>query len=185
MRVIAGKARRINLVSPPGLDVRPTQDRIKETLFNILQDDIPGCRFLDLFAGSGGIGIEALSRGAAKAVFVEKDHAALRIIRENLRFTHLEDRAEVICQDAVKTASSLQPEAPFDVVFMDPPYGCSLERRVLEALKGGSVIGTDTLIIIEASKETEFSYLEELGYRILRDKSYGSNRHIFVKAAAE
>ena len=185
MRVIAGSARSLPLKTVGSGKTRPTTDRVKETLFNIIAPDIPGSRFLDLFAGSGAIGIEALSRGAAKAVFVEKDRAALKVIRENLRFTHLEERAEVICEDAVKMASSMRPDEPFDVVFMDPPYGHSLERRVLEALKGGSVIGTDTLIIIEASKDTAFSYLEELGYRILRDKSYGSNRHVFVKAATE
>ena len=185
MRVIAGSAKSLPLKTVGSDRTRPTTDRVKETLFNILAPDIPGSRFLDLFAGSGAIGIEALSRGAAKAVFVEKDHAALKVIKENLRFTHLEDRADVICQDAVKVAASMEPDVPFDVVFMDPPYGHSLERRVLEALKGGSAIDADTLIIIEASKGTEFSYLDEFGYRILRDKSYGSNRHVFVKAVAE
>ena len=150
MRVIAGKARRLPLKTVKGMDTRPTTDRIKETLFNMIQNEVPGCRFLDLFAGSGAIGIEALSRGAAKAVFVEKDRAALKVIRENLRFTHLEERAEVICQDAVRAVSSMTPDEPFDVVFMDPPYGHSLEQRVLEAMKGSSVIGAETLIIIEA-----------------------------------
>ena len=96
-------------------------------------------------------------------------------------YTHPDDRAQL----SESTRRFAEKDEPFDVVFMDPPYGHSLERRVLEALKGGSVIGTDTLIIIEASKDTAFSYLEELGYRILRDKSYGSNRHVFVKAVTE
>lgn len=185
MRVIAGSAKSLPLKTVGSDRTRPTTDRVKETLFNIIAPEIPECRFLDLFAGSGAIGIEALSRGAGKAVFVEKDHAALKVIRENLRFTHLEDRAEVICQDAVRAVSSMTPDEPFDVVFMDPPYGHSLEQRVLEAMKGSRVIGAETLIIVEASKDTAFSYLEELGYRILRDKCYGSNRHVFVKTAAE
>ena len=183
MRVIAGSARSLPLKTVGSDKTRPTTDRVKETLFNIIAPEIPDCRFLDLFAGSGAIGIEALSRGAALAVFVEKNQAALKVIRENLHFTHLEERADVICRDAVKAAADLVPDAPFDVVFMDPPYGHSLERRVLEGLKTGSVIDEKTLIIIEASKDTDFSYLEELGYRIVRDKSYGSNRHVFVKAA--
>ena len=92
MRVIAGKARRLPLVSPEGRGTRPTTDRIKETLFNILQDDIPGCRFLDLFSGSGAIGIEAISRGAKEAVFVEFGKEALSCIRANLKKTKLESQ---------------------------------------------------------------------------------------------
>ena len=88
MRVIAGKARRLNLKTIPGIDTRPTTDRIKETLFNILQPELLECRFLDLFSGSGGIGIEALSRGASYAVFVEKNPKAAACIRENLAFTN-------------------------------------------------------------------------------------------------
>lgn len=95
MRVIAGKARRLPLVSPEGRGTRPTTDRIKETLFNILQDDIPGCRFLDLFSGSGAIGIEAISRGAKEAVFVEFGKEALSCIRANLKKTKLESQAVV------------------------------------------------------------------------------------------
>ena len=95
MRVIAGKARRLPLVSPEGRGTRPTTDRIKETLFNILQDDIPGCRFLDLFSGSGAIGIEAISRGAKEAVFGEFGKEALSCIRANLKKTKLESQAVV------------------------------------------------------------------------------------------
>ena len=96
MRVIAGKARRLQLVSPEGRDTRPTTDRIKETLFNILQDEVPGCNFLDLFSGSGGIGIEALSRGAREAVFVEFGKEALACIRANLNKTRLVDQAMIL-----------------------------------------------------------------------------------------
>ncbi len=91
MRVIAGKARRLLLKTIDGLDTRPTTDRIKETLFNMIQTELPDCRFLDLFAGSGAIGIEALSRGASHAVFVEKNQKAADCIRENLKRTYLEE----------------------------------------------------------------------------------------------
>ena len=100
MRVIAGSARRLLLKTLPGDETRPTTDRIKETLFNMLQAEIPGSRFLDLFGGSGGIAIEALSRGASAAVIVEKNPKAARIIRENLEHTHLDDRAELLTTDA-------------------------------------------------------------------------------------
>ena len=96
MRVIAGTARRLNLKTVPGMETRPTTDRIKETLFNILQPEMPDCRFLDLFSGSGGIGIEALSRGAAYAVFVEKNPKACSCIRDNLSFTKLAEHGKLL-----------------------------------------------------------------------------------------
>ena len=182
MRVIAGSARSLPLKTLRGSTTRPTTDRIKETLFNMIAADIPGGRFLDLFSGSGGIGIEALSRGASMAVFVEQDRAALQVIRQNLDFTHLADRATVIGSDAVRAVASMNPEAPFDVIFMDPPYGHELERKVLEAMKDGRVADEHTLIIIEASRDTDFSWLDSLGFEMIRDKCYGSNRHVFVKA---
>ena len=101
MRVIAGTARRLKLVTPEGNDTRPTQDRIKETLFNMIQNQVPGAVFIDLFAGSGGIGIEALSRGAVRAVFVENNVNAYKCILENLKTTHFEEQATVLKQDVV------------------------------------------------------------------------------------
>ena len=181
MRVIAGSAKSLPLQTLRGSNTRPTTDRIKETLFNIIAADIPGGRFLDLFSGSGGIGIEALSRGASLAVFVEQDRAALRVIRQNLKFTHLEERSRIIGADAVRTVASMNGEEPFDVIFMDPPYRQELERRILEALAHVSAADEDTLIIVEASADTDFSYLEALGYEMKRDKRYGSNRHIFLR----
>ena len=101
MRVIAGSARSMPLKAPAGYDTRPTQDRIKETLFNMLQTQIPGCVFVDVFSGSGGIGIEALSRGARKSYFIENDAKAAACIQENLSFTKLDDRAVLLKQDFV------------------------------------------------------------------------------------
>ena len=105
MRVIAGKARRLPLVSPEGRGTRPTTDRIKETLFNILQDDIPGCRFLDLFSGSGAIGIEALSRGANSATFVENNRNAIKCIETNLEKTHLKEQGNVVFGDSASSTA--------------------------------------------------------------------------------
>lgn len=181
MRVIAGSAKSLPLRTLRGSTTRPTTDRIKETLFNMIAAYIPDGRFLDLFSGSGGIGIEALSRGASLAVFVEQDRGALQVIRHNLHFTHLEDRAKVIGSDAVRAVASMDGEAPFDVIFMDPPYGHDLERRILEQLKDSSAADENTLIIVEASADTDFSYLETLGYKMTRDKRYGTNRHIFLR----
>jgi 16S rRNA (guanine(966)-N(2))-methyltransferase RsmD len=180
MRVIAGSARRTTLKTLEGMDTRPTTDRIKETLFNMLQYDLADCCFLDLFAGSGGIGIEALSRGAAKAVFSDLNPKAVEIIRENLKATHLEDRSVVLNCDAIGTLKRLEGKYRFDYIFLDPPYNHELERRVLEELRTSSLIDTDSTIIIEASLETKFDYLEELGYVMENQKIYKTNQHAFV-----
>ena len=180
MRVIAGKARRLNLKTLPGLDTRPTTDRIKETLFNILQPEIPDCRFLDLFSGSGAIGIEALSRGAASAVFVEKNPRACACIRDNLSFTKLADSGKLLNVDVLTALRMLEKEPAFDCIFMDPPYNMGLERQVLEYLAGSSVADENTLIIVEADRNTEFSYVESYGYRLLRSKEYKTNKHVFL-----
>ena len=181
MRVIAGTARSLPLKTVRGSGTRPTTDRIKETLFNMISPHIPGCRFLDLFSGSGAIGIEALSRGAACAAFVEQDRNALQVIRQNLNFTHLTQNARVIAGDVVRIVTSMNGEKSFGVIFMDPPYDNGLERKGLEALRENSIADRDTLIIIEASAETDFSYLDDLGYTLVKEKQYGSNRHMFVK----
>lgn len=181
MRVIAGTARSMPLRTVPGLDTRPTTDRIKETLFNILQPEIPDCRFLDLYSGSGAIGIEALSRGAAFAAFVEKNPKAAACIKENLAFTKLSSRGRLYKGDVQQVLSSMSCEEPFDVVFMDPPYGQEWERRTLEVLKDSPLITEETLLIIEADLETDFSYLEELGFTIKRRKEYKTNAHMFVQ----
>ncbi|MGN8630569.1 16S rRNA (guanine(966)-N(2))-methyltransferase RsmD [Blautia sp. HCP3S3_G3] len=181
MRVIAGKARRLQLKTVPGLDTRPTTDRIKETLFNILQPELLDCRFLDLFSGSGGIGIEALSRGAQYAVFVEKNPKACACIRENLSFTKLAENGKLLNMDVLQALRSLEHKGVFDCVFMDPPYQQELERQVLEYLRESSIIDENTLIIVEADLKTDFSYAEDLGYCLLRSKEYKTNKHVFLK----
>lgn len=123
MRVIAGSARRLLLKTVDGMETRPTTDRIKETLFNMLQNDLYGARFLDLFAGSGAIGIEALSRGAKEAVFVDKGDGQISCIRENLKTTHLEEKARVMSADVTEAVRRLDRDGKsFDFIFMDPPY---------------------------------------------------------------
>ena len=181
MRVIAGSARRISLKTPKGLDTRPTTDRIKETLFNMLQYDLADCCFLDLFAGSGGIGLEALSRGAAQCVLVDQSREAAACIRENLQATHLAEQAVVMCCDALTALSRLEGKYCFDLVFMDPPYGILLEKHALAYLANSGLIRREsTRIVIEARLDEDFSYLESMGYRIEKKKLYKTNQHIFV-----
>ena len=186
MRVIAGKARSIPLKCLEGIHTRPTTDRIKETLFNMISAEIPGCCFLDLFSGSGEIGIEALSRGASEAVFVEKNRAAVNVIRENLSKTGLEADARVIQADCKQAIAILEKEElRFDVIFMDPPYDRQLERDIFECLKKSHAADENTLIITEASLKTPFSYLEEMGYQLIKIKKYKTNMHVFVRKLQE
>ena len=186
MRVIAGKARSLPLKTIEGRDTRPTTDRIKETLFNMIQTLVPDAAFLDLFSGSGAIGIEALSRGAAQACFVENNKAVAACIRDNLKFTRLEDNAMVMECDAVTAIHRLHGKGVrYDIIFMDPPYGMLLEKQVLEALKDTDVIDEASTIIIEASRDTDFSYVEELGYSIEKQKEYKTNKHVYLYRAAD
>lgn len=178
MRVIAGTARSLPLKTPEGADTRPTTDRLKETLFNMIQPNIPGAVFVDLFSGSGGIGIEALSRGARRAYFVETAGRALECIWKNLSFTKLEDRAIVIKQDVCSALHSIKEDA-VDIVFMDPPYDCGHEQNVLAVLRDMRYVTEDTLIIIEASLRTDFTWLSDTGFSTLREKRYKTNKHIF------
>ena len=163
MRVIAGSARRLLLKSPEGLDTRPTTDRIKETLFNMLMPNLPDAVFIDLFSGSGGIGIEALSRGANKAYFVENNQKAVACITENLEHTHLSDRAVVLRQDVFAALrGSIRDTA--DIIFLEPPYQQEYDRKVLELLRDAAFVTDDTLIVVEASATSSYDYVDTLGF---------------------
>lgn len=181
MRIIAGSARSLPLKTIEGLDTRPTTDRIKETLFNMLNPYIPGCEFLDLFSGSGQIGLEAISRGAAKAVFVENNKKAVNCIQENINFTRFQEESTLLHMDAVSAIRRMEGKHVFDIVFMDPPYKKGLEEEVLRALADSSIINEDTLVVVEASLDTRFPYLKELGYEITKEKRYKTNMHVFLK----
>ena len=179
MRVIAGTARRMQLKAPSGTDTRPTQDIIKETLFNIIQFEIPGCIFLDLCAGSGAIGIEALSRGAKHAYFAENGREAASCIQENLKKTHFEDAGTLLRMDVLSALHQIH-EKHADVIYLDPPYESDTIERVLSELKTLPYVDGDTRIILETSLTSDMSFLEELGYVLEREKDYHSQRHLFV-----
>lgn len=179
MRVIAGEARSLPLKTPQGQDTRPTTDRIKETLFNMLQTRIPCGVFIDLCSGSGSIGIEAISRGARRAYFVENGREALRCIADNLHFTKFEDRAVLLKQDVVSAISSIR-EKHADIIFMDPPYQAELEEPVLTALSRAPYVDEETLVIIEADLKKDFSFAEGCGFCVTREKCYKTNKHVFL-----
>jgi 16S rRNA (guanine966-N2)-methyltransferase len=191
MRVIAGSARRMPLKTLAGDATRPTTDRIKETLFNMLQPDIPGCRFLDLFAGSGQMGIEALSRGAVYAQFVDSSRKAAAVIKENLDFTKLGGLARVDCMTVAKALHRLDRFAArepgkrrFDVVFCDPPYGLGLEKEALGIMGAGQAVADGALVVVESALGTDFGYAQALGFSIEKEKAYKTNKHVFLRKGA-
>ncbi|MEA5085186.1 MAG: 16S rRNA (guanine(966)-N(2))-methyltransferase RsmD [Lachnospiraceae bacterium] len=171
MRVISGKARGHKLVAPEGLDTRPTTDRIKETLFNIIAPDIYECEFLDLFSGSGSIGIEALSRGAKKVVFVDNGGKALEAIEYNLNHTKLSDSADIIRTEVLPAIRMLgSKNAKFDIIFMDPPYMAGLYKPTLMAILEANLLNNGGYIIAEHPANIDLPLVE--GFKIVRTKDY-------------
>lgn len=182
MRVIAGKARSLPLKAPKGQETRPTTDRIKETLFNILMPHLPGAVMIDLFAGSGGMGIEALSRGASRAYFVEQNAEAAACITDNLKFTRLADQAVLLKQDVYSALYGIH-EKEVNIIFADPPYHEGHEEKLLSVLKEMGYVSADTLIIVEADLHTDFGFAGDLGFEVFREKCYKTNKHVFLKKA--
>ncbi|OON92454.1 MAG: hypothetical protein ATN34_01675 [Epulopiscium sp. Nele67-Bin002] len=172
MRVISGKCRGTKLIAPDGTTTRPTADRVKETIFNIINFDLPRCRFLDLFSGSGAIGIEALSRGAECAVFVEADEKALAVIKKNLEKTRLAQFAtvyksrveEILREDIIGT---------FDIIFIDPPYNYELEK-IVNFIVDRKLLNPGGKLIIENSRDSLDIITE--GLVIKRTKLYATTK---------
>jgi 16S rRNA (guanine(966)-N(2))-methyltransferase RsmD len=149
MRIITGKARGRRLREPPGREIRPTTDMVKESLFNIVQFDIEGRRVLDLFAGTGQLGLEALSRGAASCVFVDESRQAVSIVRENLAYCKLEG-GEIWQGDAL---DYLRRGGRFDLIFLDPPYDSGLAEEALALIKAFDILTEGGIIVCETRKE--------------------------------
>ena len=181
MRIIAGTARSLPLKTVSGMETRPTSDRIKETLFNMLQNDVGGAYFLDLFSGSGQMGLEALSRGANYCVFVDNGKKQAECIQDNISFTKFDKQSLLMKMDVVSAIASLEGKYQFDIIFMDPPYNQQLEKEVLERLANSSILKEDTLIVVEASLDTDFDYLKDYGFAMEKYKKYKTNAHIFIK----
>ena len=169
MRVITGSARGRRLKELEGMETRPTTSKVKEGLFSIIQFDIEGRRVLDLFAGTGQLGIEALSRGAAEAVFVEKRMDALRIVRENLALCQLQDKARVHAGDAM---AYLRSGEKFDLIFLDPPYGAELLNQALETIAAFDICRPHGIIVAESAADKVLPVLAP-PYRLYREYRYG------------
>ncbi len=170
MRVITGKARGVILKTPEGMLTRPTADKIKEAMFSIIQFDIPGAKVLDLFGGTGQLGIEALSRGATHAVFVDSRQDACRLMKENLRRTKLEADAQVVCSDYLQYLRHCREK--FQIVFLDPPYAEVFLENALKMITEIDILQSGGIIVTERSVEKALPYEFE-GYTRSKDYKYG------------
>ncbi len=182
MRVIAGSKRSIPLMAVGGKDTRPTTDRIKETLFNMISNDLCSCDFLDLYAGSGQIGIEALSRGAALAVFIEQNRNAVRILEQNLDKTGFTEQSIVYPLSVKRGLLKLSEQGrSFSVIFMDPPYRLCEEASILKEIIDNRLLKDDGYVIIEAAIDRSLDFFEASGFELIKVKPYKTNQHIFLK----
>jgi 16S rRNA (guanine(966)-N(2))-methyltransferase RsmD len=170
MRVISGTARGRRLKELPGMETRPTTDKVKEALFNIIQFEIEGRKVLDLFGGTGQLGIEALSRGGAHCTFVDQSRQASALIRENLKTTGLSDHARVVQGDSLGFLSSCHEK--FDVIFLDPPYHTDLMDRALELVTKIDILSEHGIMICETMAQRQLPQLEA-PYQWGRDYRYG------------
>jgi len=170
MRVISGSARGRRLKELQGMQTRPTTDKVKESLFNIIQFDIPGRKVLDLFGGTGQLGIEALSRGAASCTFVEQRRDAVRLIQENLKECRLEDKARVVPGEALAFLTACREK--FDVIFLDPPYHTDLMDRALELVTKIDILSEHGIIICETMADRQLPQVEA-PYEWGKDYRYG------------
>lgn len=182
MRVISGCARGTKLSSIESKDTRPTLDRVKESLFNIIQNRIEDSVILDLFAGSGAIGIEFISRGAKKAYFCENSHLASEMIRKNLIRTHFIDKAEIIEKDYKKCLLELgNRNIKFDTIFLDPPYKKDLSATAVDLIISLNLLKEDGLIIVETDEEKrDLEKLEKMQVKVNDLRKYGRACLIFL-----
>lgn len=177
MRVISGTAGGRRLKTLDGNATRPTTDKVKEALFSIIQNYIPSATVLDLFAGSGSLGIEAVSRGAEKAVLVDKSRAALSVIRQNVSALSFEGSTEVFGMDALSFIENT--DKLFDIIFIDPPYSAGLYSKVFEGILKHNVLKKGGILCIEYNNTVSFDLPKE--YEVFKTRQYGSIFLMFAK----
>ena len=180
MRIISGKARGTKLYTLEGNNTRPTLDRIKESLFNIIQQDLPDCIFLDLFSGSGAIGLEAASRGARKVILGENSKQAIKIIEKNIEKTHLKEQVELLPYD-YKIILENYIKEPLDIIYIDPPYRTDYAYKAIKAILDNKLLNEQGIIIIETdNKEKVLDLLEKIEIQIKDIREYGRVKLIFL-----
>ena len=180
MRIISGKARGTKLYSLEGSTTRPTLDRVKESLFNIIQNQVPECTFLDLFSGSGAIGLEAASRGANKTILCEKNKAAISIIKKNIGKTHLEDKVKLyenLYENLLNTINE-----KFDIIYIDPPYKTDFAYEATKLILKNNLLNEKGTIIIETDEEERIiKQIEKLEIEIVNRRRYGRVHLVFLE----
>jgi 16S rRNA (guanine966-N2)-methyltransferase len=180
MRIITGTAKGTKLKTPRGLDTRPTADRVKESLFNILGPRVLDAAVLDLFAGTGNLGLEALSRGASKAIFIDHDSRSIQMIRDNIELTKLTHQAQIHKADVLRTVDRLMRESGrFHLIFCDPPYNKGFVRAVLDKLDASDILMEGGIIIMEHSRHEPVAG-EWKQLQLLRTERYGETRVSFL-----
>lgn len=181
MRIISGKARGTKLYTLDGTATRPTLDRVKESLFNIIQNDIEDSTVLDLFSGSGAIGLEFLSRGAKRTVLCDSSKDAIKIIKQNVQKTHFEEKVEVYNMEFTKLVERLQNQK-FDIIYIDPPYATDFIKISLEKIIEYELVNENTKIIVETDDETRIlNQIEKMDVEITDKRKYGRATIIFLK----
>ena len=181
MRIISGKARGTKLYTLEGIATRPTLDRVKESLFNIIQNDIEDSTVLDLFSGSGAIGLEFLSRGAKRAVLCDSSKDAIKIIKQNVQKTHFEEKVEIYNMEFTKLVERLQNQK-FDIIYIDPPYATDFIKISLEKIIEYELVNENTKIIVETDDETRIlNQIEKMDVEITDKRKYGRATIIFLK----
>jgi len=183
MRVVGGRLKGRNIAAPSSRDIRPTQDRLRESVFNILVhaygDPIEGARVLDLFAGTGALGIEAVSRGAAFTLFVDNGAEARALLRNNVEALGLGGVTKVYRRDATNLGPA-HPVEPFSLVFADPPYGKGLAEKALISLRDGGWLVPGALLVVEESKSASFKAPD--GFADLERRAYDDTEFVFLRA---
>jgi len=177
MRVIAGSAKSRKLVVPKGVAIRPTSDMVREALFASLAGRCIDCRFGDLYAGSGSVGLEALSRAAARCVFIEQDQRCLQALRANLEATGLADRAEIVRGDVLAQIAGVWRRGPLDIVFLDPPYSERAEPALRRVLGLARESDHACLVVVECKRGLE------PGLTPTQEKRYGSTKLLYYESA--
>jgi 16S rRNA (guanine966-N2)-methyltransferase len=185
MRVVGGRLRGRNIASPATQEIRPTADRLRESVFNILMhaygDPISDARVLDLFAGTGALGIEAVSRGAKFVLFVDNGAEARALLRNNVESLGLGGVTKVYRRDAINPGPA-HPVEPFSLAFLDPPYGKGLAEKALAALRDGGWLTPGALVVVEEAKAAGFAAPE--GYEELERRPYDDTEFVFLRSAA-
>lgn len=185
MRIVAGNHRGRKLKAVPGMNTRPTADRVKEAVFSAIGDRLYDCRFLDVFGGTGSIALEAISRGAQEAVIIEQDSIAQRVIWDNIQACREENACRLIKRDAFTALKGLGKEGKaFDLIYVDPPYQAGLYEAILQQIQDAALLARDGLIICESAKNTSITEENRI-FCIYKEKTYGDTKITFLNQIKE